>query len=108
MKKLYNRNKDIELYHRQKLEKERKLATLTPKLQSRSERTTTPNLATEGQADEGAMTTTENGENENVKEELDKTQQENNEDEEESDDELEMIRQFKVREEQHIAELQQR
>lgn len=24
MKKLYNRNKDIELYHRQKLEKERK------------------------------------------------------------------------------------
>ena len=25
MKKLYNRNKDIELYHRQKLEKERKI-----------------------------------------------------------------------------------
>lgn len=37
MKKLYNRNKDIELYHRQKLEKERiKNTSLTPKNKAKS------------------------------------------------------------------------
>ena len=43
MKKLYNRNKDIELYHRQKLEKEQKMHSLTPKLKSKSDRSLTPN-----------------------------------------------------------------
>lgn len=97
MKKLYNRNKDIELFHRQKLEQNRGLHTLTPKLQHREP---TPSVGAYGE-DEQQVTNTEENNNDN-------SNLADNQDEEEQDDELEMIRQFKVREEQHMAELQQR
>ena len=88
MKKLYNRNKDVELYHKQKLENDRKKSREREASQS-------PHKANRGEDDAASPSPAPNLTNKK-----DSQSERSDEKGESKLDELDMIQEFKKREEQ--------